>query len=83
MSEKQKQLLISSGELISLAKAAKFVPYSQEYLSLLARKRRILAIKMNRDWLTTRQEVVNYALSKSQQHEEFLNSLKNLSGGER
>lgn len=45
---------------ISLAQAAEGTPYSQEYLSLLARKGRLEAIKRGRVWLTTRQAVADY-----------------------
>lgn len=45
---------------ISLAQAAKGTPYSQEYLSLLARKGRLEAIKRGRVWLTTRKAVSDY-----------------------
>jgi Fic family protein len=48
---------------ISLAQAAEGTPYSQEYLSLLARKGRLEAIKRGRAWLTTRQAVENYRKS--------------------
>ncbi len=53
---------------ISLAQAAEGTegagaPYSQEYLSLLARKGRLEAIKRGRVWLTTRQAVADYRLS--------------------
>ena len=48
---------------ISLAKAAEDTPYSQEYLSLLARIGRLEAIKHGRVWLTTRQAVSDYRKS--------------------
>lgn len=48
---------------ISLAQAAEGTPYSQEYLSLLARKGRLEAIKRGRAWLTTRQAVSDYQKS--------------------
>lgn len=48
---------------ISLAQAAEGTPYSQEYLSLLARKGRLDAIKRGRVWLTTRQAVADYRQS--------------------
>jgi len=48
---------------ISLAQAAEGTPYSQEYLSLLARKGRLEAIKRGRVWLTTRQAVAEYRAS--------------------
>jgi Fic family protein len=50
---------------ISLAQAAEGTPYSQEYLSLLARMGRLEAIKRRRDWLTTRQAVEDYRRSIS------------------
>jgi Fic family protein len=45
---------------IPLAQAAEGTLYSQEYLSLLARKGRIDAIKRGRVWYTTRQAVDDY-----------------------
>ncbi|MEW5872634.1 MAG: Fic family protein [Chloroflexota bacterium] len=48
---------------ISLAQAAQGTPYSQEYLSLLARKGRLEAIKRGRAWLTTRRAVAEYRAS--------------------
>jgi len=45
---------------IRLAEAAEGTPYSQEYLSLLARKGRLEAIKRGRVWYTTRLAVKAY-----------------------
>ena len=50
-------------DLISLAEAAKLTPYSQEYLSLLARKGRLPALKRGRAWVTTRKDVEEYLAS--------------------
>ncbi|MFH0973558.1 MAG: Fic family protein [Candidatus Micrarchaeota archaeon] len=50
-------------DLISLAEAAKLTPYSQEYLSLLARKGRLHALKRRKNWVTTRKEVEDYLAS--------------------
>lgn len=47
-------------EYISLAEAAKDTPYSQEYLSLLARKGKIDAIKLGRNWMTIKKAVEEY-----------------------
>lgn len=47
-------------EYISLAEAAKGTPHSQEYLSLLARKGKLEAIKLGRNWVTTRKAIENY-----------------------
>ena len=50
-------------EWIPLRKVAQFTPYTQEYLSLLARKGRLEAIKRGRVWYTTRRAVTAYLAS--------------------
>jgi Fic family protein len=50
---------------ISLQEATKYCDYSQEYLSLLARKGKIDAIKLKRNWVTTKQAVLDYVKSVS------------------
>lgn len=50
-------------EWIPLREAAEGTPYSQEYLSLLARKGRLEAIKRGRVWYTTHQAVNAYRQS--------------------
>ncbi len=50
----------SDKELIPLSEAAKDSPYSQEYLSLLARKGILESVKKNRNWLTTKRAVQKY-----------------------
>lgn len=45
---------------IPLRQAARGSPYSQEYLSLLARKGRLEALKRGRDWYTTRRALQAY-----------------------
>jgi hypothetical protein len=77
MSEQQKQLLAEPGKLISLSQAAQATPYSAEYLSLLSRKGRIPAIKISRDWLTTRQAVLLYVSQQKKKHQELLNRFTN------
>jgi Fic family protein len=52
-------------EWIPLREAAEGTPYSQEYLSLLARKGRLEAIKRGRVWYTTRRAVDFYLRSVS------------------
>ena len=47
-------------EWIPLRDAAKLVPYSQEYLSLLARTGKLEAIKKGRVWHTSRQALQTY-----------------------
>ncbi len=51
-------------EFISLAEASKASPYSQEYLSLLARKGRIEAIKLGRNWHVKKEAIEEYIKSK-------------------
>jgi Fic family protein len=50
-------------EWLPLRQAAEGTSYSQEYLSLLARKGRLEAIKRGRVWYTTRRAVADYAAS--------------------
>ena len=50
-------------ELLPLKTLAKETPYSQEYLSLLARRGAISATKINDIWNTTREEVKRYLKS--------------------
>ena len=45
---------------ISLRKAAEMVPYSQEYLSLLARTGKLEAMKRGRNWYTNQQALETY-----------------------
>jgi Fic family protein len=47
-------------EWVPLAQAAEDTPYSQEYLSLLARKGRLEALKRGRAWYTTRRAIKTY-----------------------
>ncbi len=47
-------------EQISLQEATRYCDYSQEYLSLLARKGKLEAIKIGRNWVTTKKAVEDY-----------------------
>ena len=76
MSEQEKSRFLASGSLISIGEAATNTPYSQEYLSLLARKGKLKAIKISRDWLTTREAVLSYVKSQEQKHRRILASLE-------
>lgn len=49
---------------ISLAEAAQGSPYSQEYLSLLARTGKLMAKKRGRNWLTTRAAIAEYQANR-------------------
>lgn len=50
-------------EWISLREAAELAPYSQDYLSLLARTGKLEAIKRGRNWVTTRRALHAYLQS--------------------
>ena len=56
-------------QLLSLSQAAKATPYSQEYLSLLARQGKIAAVKIGRNWQITQNALNEYqsALPKKKQ----------------
>lgn len=45
---------------ITLKEATKYCNYSLEYLSLLARKGKLPAVKFQRNWMTTREAIENY-----------------------
>ncbi|MBE7536279.1 MAG: Fic family protein [Anaerolineales bacterium] len=61
--KQQKAKPSKDAEWLSLAQASQGTPYSQEYLSLLARMGRIEAVKQGRNWLTTREAIQNYMTS--------------------
>ncbi len=50
-------------EWIPLREAAELVPYSQDYLSLLARTGKLEAKKQGRNWVTTQRALENYIRS--------------------
>lgn len=66
---------ISVGKFISMSEAAKLTPYSAEYLSLLARKGRLEAVKVSRDWLTTEEAVKAYLKKQMARHKRMLEAL--------
>ena len=47
-------------EILTLAEASQITPYSQEYLSLMARKGMLGAFKQGRNWVVSRQELDRY-----------------------
>lgn len=47
-------------QILTLAEASKLTPYTQEYLSLLARKGSIGAFKLRRNWVTTKKALEEY-----------------------
>ena len=54
---------VEEPEVISLYKASKITPYSQEYLSLLSRKGVLAAFKRGRNWVITKTELNRYLKS--------------------
>ncbi|HIP97078.1 MAG TPA: DNA-binding protein [Anaerolineae bacterium] len=58
------QLVEDKHELISLAEAARRYGFSQDYLSKLARKGRLKAQKIGRNWVTTPADVEQYIRSR-------------------
>jgi len=51
---------IDTEELLSLSELAKDSIYSQDYLSLLARQGKLSAIKLGRNWLSSKKAVEDY-----------------------
>lgn len=51
-------------EILTLAEASKLTPYSQEYLSLLARKGVLGAFKRGRNWVITKRDLDRYLKSR-------------------
>jgi hypothetical protein len=47
-------------EILTLAEASKLAPFTQEYLSLLARKGSIGAFKLRRNWVITKKALDEY-----------------------
>jgi hypothetical protein len=54
---------IEEPEILTLAEASKVTPYSQEYLSLLARKGVLGAFKQGRNWVVTKTDLDGYVRS--------------------
>lgn len=61
-------------EILTLAEASKLTPYSQEYLSLLARKGAIGAFKRGRIWVITKRDLDRYLKSRRKKLEQSQNS---------
>lgn len=63
-------------ELLSLKDASELTPYSADYLNLLARKGKLRARKIGRDWLVTKPDLFEYL---KKQHIESQSRLRQLS----
>jgi len=55
-------------EILTLAEASKLTPYTQEYLSLLARKGSIGAFKLRRNWVITKKALEEYLKAHPKNH---------------
>ncbi len=60
--------LEKEAEILTLAQASKLSPYSQEYLSLLARKGNIGAFKLRRNWVITQKALEEYIKAHPRNH---------------
>lgn len=76
MSEQERRTLLGSGDLVSIAQASKHTSYSAEYLSFLARKGKLPAVKIARNWVTTSQAVTSYVSSQQKRHQSMIAKLK-------
>ncbi|MDP3093705.1 MAG: hypothetical protein Q8N16_02980 [bacterium] len=61
-------------QYISLQEATKYCHYSQEYLSLRARRGKIKAIKVGRNWVTTKDWVQEY-VRQTQSYSEYVQGI--------
>ncbi|MBI2676831.1 MAG: hypothetical protein HYX21_02715, partial [Candidatus Yanofskybacteria bacterium] len=57
---------------ISMLEASRLCSYSQEYLSLLARKKQIFSKKIGRNWCTTAEAVAEYVEKRAQESLRFV-----------
>lgn len=76
MPSTDKLLMVASGHLVAVSQVAKLTPYSAAYLSLLARKGKLDAVKINRDWLTTQSAVLEYVKKQEVKHKNVLRQLQ-------
>jgi hypothetical protein len=76
MSPLDQQLMTASSQLISISEVAKLTPYSAGYLSLLARKGKLSAVKINHGWVTTPEVVLQYVKRQQVKHQKLLQDLK-------
>ncbi len=81
MSEQERLTLLAREDLLSINEAAKLTPYSGEYLSLLARKGRLPATKIARNWLTTRKAVLWYLQIQKIKHQNIAMQLQQMQKG--
>jgi Fic family protein len=61
---------IEEPEILTLTEASKITPYSQEYLSFLARKGALGAFKQGRNWVITKRDLNRYLKSVRKRNSE-------------
>jgi Fic family protein len=61
---------IEEPEILTLTEASKITPYSQEYLSFLARKGALGAFKQGRNWVITKRDLNRYLKSARKRNSE-------------
>lgn len=63
--------------LISISEAAIITSYSPDFIRMLARSEKLQAVKIGRDWMTTRDAILEYLRKQQQRHEHSLMALRN------
>jgi excisionase family DNA binding protein len=66
---------LDRGSLIPLSEAAKRTPYTVDFIRQLARSRKITAVKIGRDWLTTSESVLHHIHDQQKRHRRALQLL--------
>jgi len=64
------------GKLVPIGRIAKQTPYSADFLRQLARSGKLRAFKLNRDWLTTPDAVLDYLRNKAARHQAGLRAIR-------
>jgi hypothetical protein len=64
------------GALVPIGRIAKATPYSADFLRQLARSGKLRAYKLNRDWLTTPDAIVDYLKSQGSRHQASLEEIQ-------
>jgi excisionase family DNA binding protein len=63
--------------LISINDAAIITSYSPDFIRMLARSGKLHAVKIGRDWMTTRDAILDYLHKQQKRHESSLMVLHN------
>lgn len=67
---------VSGSRLMSLSEAAKRTPYTSNFLRLLARRGKLQARKIGRDWLITPDELSLFIKRQQERHQHALDALR-------